>query len=146
MKIAIGADHKGFSLKEKIKKCLENMDIEYSDFGTNSEESVDYPDYAKLVGENVRDKKSDFGILICQSGIGMSIAANKVKGIRAAYVINEEMAYASRHHNNANILVFGAIIMDNKDICSIIKIFLRETFDGERHLRRINKITKIEQG
>ncbi len=141
MKISIGSDHRGFKIKEKIKKC---DDFEFIDRGTFSEESTDYPDYAKLVADDILQKRADFGILICYTGIGMSISANKIKGIRAAYVIDEEYALLARKHNDANILVLGAKVVENKDLCKIVKLFTEQTFEGGRHLKRIEKISSLE--
>ena len=140
MKISIGSDHKGYALKEKIKKCFTGSEAEFLDKGAFSDESVDYPDYAKLVSEDVLDKKCDFGILICESGIGMSIAANKFKGILAAYVINEKTAISARRHNNANVLVLGSAVINHEDACRIVEAFAKEKFEGGRHEKRINKI------
>ncbi|HAV91622.1 TPA: ribose 5-phosphate isomerase B, partial [candidate division WOR-3 bacterium] len=133
MIISIASDHKGFILKEKIKKCFSEDTIQFIDRGTFSEESVDYPDYAALVSDDVINKRCSFGILICESGIGMSIAANKHKGILAAYVINEKTASSARRHNNANILVLGAAIINQDDACKIVETFSRENFEGGRH-------------
>uniref|UniRef100_A0A7C3J5I4 Ribose 5-phosphate isomerase B n=1 Tax=candidate division WOR-3 bacterium TaxID=2052148 RepID=A0A7C3J5I4_UNCW3 len=141
MKVSIGSDHRGFKVKEEIKKCL---GFEFIDRGTFSEESTDYPDYAKLVADDVLQNRADFGILICYSGIGMSIAANKIKGIRAAYVIDEEFASLAKKHNNANILVLGAKVVEGKDLCKIVKVFSEEKFEGGRHQKRIDKICSFE--
>ncbi|MEO0233699.1 MAG: ribose 5-phosphate isomerase B [candidate division WOR-3 bacterium] len=141
MKISIGSDHRGFKVKEEIKKCTE---FEFIDRGTFSEESVDYPDYVKAVAQDVLEKRVDFGILICYSGIGMSIAANKIKGIRAAYVIDQEFASLARKHNDANILVLGAKVIEGKDLCKIVKVFAEEKFEGGRHQKRLDKICSFE--
>ncbi|PIP14009.1 MAG: ribose 5-phosphate isomerase B [bacterium (Candidatus Stahlbacteria) CG23_combo_of_CG06-09_8_20_14_all_34_7] len=140
MKISIGSDHKGFILKEKIKKCFSADKIKFEDHGAFSEESVDYPDYVSLVADDVINKKCDFGILICESGIGMSIAANKHKGIFAAYVINEKTASSAKRHNNANVLVLGSAIVNHDNVCEIVETFAKEKFEGGRHKRRIRKI------
>jgi ribose 5-phosphate isomerase B len=145
MKISIGSDHAGFELKEKIKKYLQELGHEYEDFGTNSNESVDYPDFALKVAESVARKKCDRGILICGSGLGMSMAANKVPGIRAALCSNSEMARLSREHNDANVLTIGARLMDENTAKEIVRVWLTTKFEGNRHLRRINKISEIEQ-
>ncbi|HAF07339.1 MAG: Ribose-5-phosphate isomerase [candidate division TA06 bacterium 32_111] len=142
MKVSIGSDHRGFKVKEEIKKC---SGFEFIDRGTFSEESTDYPDYAKLVADDVLQNRVDFGILICYSGIGMSIAANKIKGIRAAYVIDEEFASLAKKHNNANILVLGAKVVEGKDLCKIVKVFSAEQFEGGRHQKRIDKICSLEK-
>jgi len=145
MKIAIGSDHAGFKLKEKIKKFLKDLDHEYKDFGTDSEESVDYPDYALRVAECVTKKECDRGILICGSGIGMCISANKVPGIRAALCHNVEMARLSREHNDANVLTMGARLIDEATAKEIVKVWLKTDFLGERHLKRVNKMKDIER-
>ncbi len=144
MKVSLGADHKGYTMKEEVKKCLDSLGIEYIDNGTFSEESVDYPDYAFKVGRDINEGRAQTGIVICQTGIGMSIAANKVKNIRAAYVINSETASAARHHNNANVMALGAAIIDKNELCSIVKTFITEEFDGGRHERRIDKISACD--
>jgi len=144
MKIAIGSDHAGFRLKEIIKNYLLNEGIEVSDFGTHTEESVDYPDYAIKVAERVAKGEFDFGILICGTGIGMSITANKVKGIRAALCNDLFTAHASREHNNANILCMGGRVVGDEVAKEIVKTFLSSTFQGGRHLRRITKISDYE--
>lgn len=143
MIVSIAADHKGYLLKDKIMKCLKDSGIEYIDNGTNSGESVDYPDYALRVGRDIREGKAQLGILICDTGIGMSIAANKLRGIRAAYVIDERTASSSKHHNNANVMALGSSIVDHEKICSIVSIFLSEQFDGERHERRVKKLEEL---
>ncbi len=140
MNISIGFDHKGFLLKKQIIECLEEMNIDYIDRGTFSDESVDYPDYSAMVTDDIINGKADYGILVCNTGIGMSIAANKVKDIRAAYVINESTAESSRKHNNANVLVMGLITVDREALCSIIQKFITADFEGGRHKRRIEKI------
>jgi glycine hydroxymethyltransferase len=138
--IAVAADHGGFELKELIKDYLKQLGVGITDFGTNSNESTDYPDYAHLVSRAVADRKSDFGILVCTSGVGMSIAANKVPGIRAALVWNEDMASLVRQHNNANVLCLGSHGMDAETARRIVENFLAAEFEGGRHERRVNKI------
>ena len=145
MKIAIASDHAGFELKEKIKKLLEELEYEYEDFGTDSEESVDYPDYALKVAEAVAKKECDMGILICGSGIGMCMSANKVPGVRAALCSTVEMARLSREHNDANVLTMGARLIDEATAKEIVKVWLKTEFLGERHLRRVNKMKDIER-
>jgi ribose 5-phosphate isomerase B len=145
MKIAIGSDHAGFELKEKIKKYLDELGYKYKDFGTDSNESVDYPDYASKVAEGVAKKEYDRGILICGSGIGMCMTANKIPGIRAALCHNIETAKLSREHNDANVLTFGARMIDENTAKDIVKVWLKTEFLGDRHLRRINKIKDIEK-
>ena len=134
MKIAIGSDHAGFELKEKIKKYLEELGYKFKDFGTDSNESVDYPDYALKVAESVAKKEYDRGILICGSGIGMCMTANKVSGIRAALCHDVETAKLSREHNDANILTFGSRIIDENTAKDMVKVWLETEFLGDRHL------------
>ena len=145
MKIAIGADHAGFELKEKIKARLEQQGLEVEDEGTGSTDSVDYPDFARKVGESVAGKKADLGVLVCGSGIGMAIAANKVPGIRAANVSTEYEAEKSREHNDANVVTVGARILDEQKAFSIVDTFLRTPFAGGRHQQRVDKIAAIER-
>jgi ribose 5-phosphate isomerase B len=145
MKIAIASDHAGFELKEKLKKFLESLNYQYKDFGTNNNESVDYPDYALKVAESVSKKEYDRGILICGSGIGMSMVANKIPGIRAALCYNTETAKMSREHNDANVLTIGARMTDGKIAKDIVRIWLKTGFLGERHSRRVKKIEEIEK-
>ena len=145
MKIAIGADHGGYKLKEEIKKYLEEKEIECLDFGTNSEERVDYPVIAKKVCNSVQEKEADFGIVICKTGYGMSIVANKFKGIRCATCYNEESAKFAKLHNNVNVLALGAeYISTNEAICILRMIFATE-FEGGRHNERLNMIKEIEK-
>jgi ribose 5-phosphate isomerase B len=145
MRIAIASDHAGFELKEKIKKYLEELGFKYKDFGTDSIESVDYPDYALKVAESVTKKEYDRGILICSSGIGMCMVANKIPGVRAALCHNVETARLSREHNDANILTFGARMIDENTAKEMVKVWLKTEFLGDRHLRRVNKIKDIEK-
>lgn len=145
MKIAIGADHGGYKLKEEIKKYLTDKEIEYVDFGTNSEERVDYPVIAKNVCKSVQEKQADFGIIICKTGYGMSIVANKFKGIRCAACYNEESAKFAKLHNNINVLALGAeYVSVNEAICILRMIFATE-FEGGRHNERLNMIKEIEK-
>lgn len=142
--VAIGSDHGGYKLKEEIKKYLEEKEIEYEDCGTFSEESVDYPEIAKAVATEIQNKQCDKGILICRSGIGMSIVANKFKGIRCAKCDNEEEAKFSRMHNDSNVLTLGAdYITVNEAIC-ILRMWLATEFEGGRHVERIKIIEEIE--
>jgi len=145
MKIAIGADHAGFELKEKIKQRLALQGINVQDEGTVSDESVDYPDFARKVGEDVANRKADLGVLVCGSGIGMSIAANKVPGVRAAHVTTEYEAQMSREHNDANVLAIGSRILKDDEAFAIVDKWLRTPFAGGRHQRRVDKITEIER-
>jgi len=138
MKIAIGSDHGGFELKEKVVKFLMENKYEILDLGCNSSDSVDYPKYGKLVGEAVVEKKADKGILICGTGIGISIAANKVKGIRAALCTNTTMARLTREHNDANVLAMGGRIVGDVLALEMVEIFLNTEFEGGRHQKRID--------
>lgn len=145
MKIAIACDHAGLEMKEHLMDYLNQKKIEFKDFGTDSAESCDYPDFAKAVAKNVAGKKADYGILICGTGIGMSMAANKVKGIRAATVHNEFTAQAAKEHNNANIICLGARVLDKHKAEKILDSFfsakfLGNTKEGKRHKRRVEKI------
>jgi len=143
VRIAIGCDHRGRNLKQLVIKLLAEAEHDYDDFGTNSDEPVDYPDIAKEVGEAVASSQYDYGILICGTGIGMSIAANKVRGIRAALCHNTFGASRARQHNNANILCLSEEEgMDS--VPEIVKTFLTTEFKGDRHQRRVDKITEIE--
>ncbi|MFB3812582.1 MAG: ribose 5-phosphate isomerase B [Terriglobales bacterium] len=145
MKIAIGADHAGFELKEKIKQRLQQQGVQVDDQGTISTDSVDYPDFARKVGEEVARKQADLGILVCGSGIGMAIAANKVPGVRAANVSTELEAQLSREHNDANVLALGARILDEPAALKIVDKWLHTPFAGGRHQRRVEKIADIER-
>lgn len=142
MKLAIASDHAGFTLKEELKKAL--PEHTFVDFGTNSEASMDYPDTGFPAAKAVADGSCDLGILICGSGIGMSITANKVSGIRAALCGTTDVAKLSRMHNNANILVLGARFTAFHYALEICKVWLSTPFEGERHQTRIDKIKKIE--
>jgi len=144
MKIALGADHAGFELKEKIKQHLVDRGIAVDDRGTHSTESVDYPDFAQAVGEEVAQKYADWGILVCGSGIGMSMAANKVPGIRAANVTSEVEAQLSREHNDANVLAVGARLLNEEKALKIVDRWLSTAFAGGRHERRVEKMAAIE--
>lgn len=145
MKIALGADHGGYQLKEAIGKYLKENNYEVKDFGTYSNESCDYADYSLKVAEAVAAKEYDFGILICGTGIGISIAANKVPGIRAALCSDTFSAHATREHNDANILALGQRVVGEGLALDIVKTFLNSKFEGDRHVRRIEKITAIEK-
>ncbi|MFH5881575.1 MAG: ribose 5-phosphate isomerase B [Candidatus Izemoplasmataceae bacterium] len=141
MKVAIGADHGGFDLKEKIVKYLEDHSIEYEDFGTHSSESCDYNDIAKEVATAVSKQNADRGILICGTGIGMSIQANKVEGVRAAHVHDLFSAKATRLHNDSNVLTMGGRIIGDEVALAIVNIWLNTEFSNEeRHQRRVRKI------
>ncbi len=144
-RIALGADHAGYRVKETIKKFLEEAGYRVDDLGTSSEESVDYPDYGRAVGERVARGESDLGILACGTGIGISIAANKVPGIRAAVAHDAMTARAAREHNDANVLAVGGRVVTDSQAIEIVRDFLAAQFAGGRHQRRIDKITDIEQ-
>jgi ribose 5-phosphate isomerase B len=145
MKIAIGADHRGFKFKESLIKFLDSKSYRVFDKGASNEESSDYPDYAKAVGESVASGESDFGILACGSGMGVMIAANKVKGVRAILPCSEKMAEMGRKHNNANVICFNADDIKLDTAQKYIETFLMTDFDGgERHARRVKKISEIE--
>lgn len=144
--IALGADHGGVKLKEAIIAYLKSENIEFEDFGTFNEDSIDYAPIAAKVAHFVADGKAEKGILCCGTGIGMSIAANKVKGIRAAVCSNAYCAEITRHHNNSNILCLGGRVIDEKQAVEFSKLFLDTEFDGGRHQRRIDEISAIERG
>ncbi|MBI3500515.1 MAG: ribose 5-phosphate isomerase B [Bacteroidetes bacterium] len=140
MKIAIGADHAGFSLKEILKKYLVGKGIEVKDFGTHSEQSVDYPDFAHPVADAVEKKEFDFGMLMCGSANGVTMAANKHAGIRAALCWNSEIAKLSRQHNDANILTLPARFIEEAEAKKCVDVFLSTSFEGGRHEGRVKKI------
>ena len=142
--IALGADHAGYVLKEALKGWLINHGYQVLDLGTHSTESVDYPDYAGLVGESVADHKVERGLLICGTGIGMSIAANKVPGVRAALCADLYTARMSREHNDANVLVLGGRLMGADMAADILQAWLETAFAGGRHGRRVEKIADVE--
>lgn len=146
MKIGIGADHRGYKTKEFLKKYLKARGYGIKDFGTESEESCDYPDIAFPLASAVSKRRIARGILICSTGIGMSITANKVKGAYAALCMNADMAKLSRKHNNANILALGETFLSKALIKKIVDAWLSEGFEGGRHRRRFNKIKKGELG
>jgi ribose 5-phosphate isomerase B len=145
MKIALAADHAGYEEKEKVKKTLEELGVEYEDMGTYSCDSVDYPDYARKVGEAVARGDAEQGLLVCGSGTGMAIAANKVPGVRAAVAWNEEIARLAREHNNANVLSLAARFTPVQEMDKILRAWFGAHFDGGRHERRVEKITEIEK-
>lgn len=136
--IAIGSDHAGWEIKEKIIKYLEDLGHKVYDTGTNSLDSCDYPVYAKAVAQKVANKEAEFGILVCGTGLGMSMAANKVAGVRAACVENTFSARATRAHNNANVLCLGARVLGESIIFDIIENWLNTPFEGGRHQKRID--------
>ena len=139
-KVCIGSDHAGYNLKEIIKNFLITKNISIFDLGPMNENSVDYPDYAKKVSNRVKSNNSDVGILICGSGTGMAISANKIKGIRAAVCYNLKSTRLSRLHNNANIIALGSRFIKKKMALKLVSIFLETKFEGGRHLRRVKKI------
>jgi ribose 5-phosphate isomerase B len=144
MKIAIGADHGGFLLKNQVRDRLIASGHEVRDFGTNSSDSTDYPDYAGPVAHAVANGEFERGILVCGSGVGMSIAANKVHGIRAALGVSPEQVALIRQHNNANILTLGERFIQEPAAEELVKIFLETPFEGGRHERRVEKIAELE--
>ena len=144
MKIGIGSDHGGFELKEHIKDYFEKEGIDYLDYGTNSLDSVDYPDYGRKLAEGVLSGEVDKGIAICGTGIGISIACNKVKGIRCALCGDTYSARMSVEHNNANIMALGGRVIGKDLAIEIVSIWLKSQFQGGRHERRVNKISDIE--
>ena len=145
MKVSIGSDHAGFQLKEYLRVELENRGYSMVDCGTDSETSVDYPDFARLVCEKVINGEVPFGIVICSTGIGVSIAANKMRGIRAALCHTEFSAYMARQHNDANVLALGGSVLGKGLALAIAETFLAEPFSREeRHVRRVKKLTSLE--
>jgi RpiB/LacA/LacB family sugar-phosphate isomerase len=145
MKIAIAADHAGFILKEKLREKLQQSGHEIVDFGTTSTQSTDYPDYAAAVGRDVASGNSERGLLVCSTGVGMSIAANKVPGIRAALAINDEEVRLVRSHNDANVLAIWSRFVDETDAERFVEIFLDTPFEGGRHQRRLQKVAELEK-
>ena len=146
MRIALSSDHAGVELKALIIRELDDREFDYHDFGPSTDSPVDYPDYAARVAESVSSGQFDRGILICGTGVGMAIAANKVPGIRAAQVTNSDGARLSREHNNANVLTLGARTTPVIEALKIVDAFLETPFSGGRHQRRIDKIMALEQG
>ncbi|MEZ5319993.1 MAG: ribose 5-phosphate isomerase B [Vicinamibacterales bacterium] len=144
MRIALGADHAGVALKADIKQLLDERGVSYTDFGTDSTDSVDYPDYAATVAREVAAGRFDRGILFCGSGIGMAIAANKIHGIRAASIMDEESARLSREHNDANVLSLGERLTAPDVARRIVTTFLDTAFAGGRHQRRVDKISGLD--
>lgn len=145
MKIAIASDHAGFEEKERLKPLLDELGIQFEDLGTVSAESVDYPDYARKVGEEVARGNVEQGLLVCGSGTGMAIAANKVPGVRAAVAWNEDIARLAREHNDANVLSLAARYTPFDDLKKIVRAWFAAKFDGGRHARRVEKIREIER-
>jgi ribose 5-phosphate isomerase B len=145
MKIAIAADHAGFVLKEKLRQTLAEQGHEVTDFGPASAESCDYPDYASPVGREVAAGRADRGILVCSTGIGMAMAANKIAGVRAAPAVSEDEVRLTREHNDANVLTLGARYFDEEQASHLTRIFLDTDFAGGRHARRVAKIAQLEE-
>ena len=145
MKIALASDHAGYVEKERLKPLLTDLGLEVEDLGTVSEESVDYPDYAALVAERVARGEASQGVLVCGSGTGMAIAANKVQGVRAAVAWSEETARLARQHNDANVLALGARTTPPEEIPKIVRAWFSTAFDGGRHGGRVEKIKELEK-
>ena len=145
LKIALAADHAGYDEKEKIKATLDSLGIEYVDMGTASTDSVDYPDYAAKVGHAVAAGEFEQGLLVCGSGTGMAIAANKIKGVRAAVAWSPDIARLAREHNDANVLALPARFMSDQDAGEVIKAWFAASFEGGRHAKRVEKITELEK-
>ena len=143
--IVIGSDHGGLALKTTLNSYLKRRGFEVTDAGTNSDASVDYPDFGLKVAETVISGEAELGILICGTGIGMSIAANKIPGIRAALVTDVFMARMAKEHNNANVLVLGGRVLDEQKACDLVGAWLDATFEGGRHQERLDKITALEK-
>ncbi len=143
--IIIGSDHGGLNLKSALNSYLSRRGIQVTDAGTNDDSSVDYPDFGQKVAEAVIAGQAELGILICGTGIGMSIAANKIPGIRAALVTDVFMARMAKEHNNANILVLGGRVLDEQKACDLVGAWLDASFEGGRHQGRLDKITALEQ-
>lgn len=146
MKVALASDHAGFAQKERLKPLLTDLGVDFEDLGPTSEESVDYPDYAKKVADEVARGHVEQGVLVCGSGTGMAISANKVPGIRAAVAWSEETARLARQHNDANVLAIGARTTSPDDIPKILRAWFSTDFEGGRHASRVQKITQIENG
>ncbi len=144
-KIALGSDHAGFKLKEHIKKYLLSLKYEVIDFGTDSEDPVDYPYFIIKAAEHVSVKEADFGIVFGGSGNGEAMAANKVKGIRCALCWNDETARLAREHNNSNMISIGERLINNEDAARIVGVWLNSKFDGGRHLKRVELISEYEK-
>src|SRR6266404_6693284 len=145
MKIALASDHAGFAEKERLKPLLIDFGLQFEDLGTVSEASVDYPDYARKVAEEVAGGRVDQGLLVCGSGTGMAITANKVPGVRAAVAWSEETARLARQHNDANVLAIGARTTPQDDIPKIVKAWFSTNFEGGRHAERVEKIRDVER-
>jgi ribose 5-phosphate isomerase B len=145
MRIAIGSDHRGYSIRDKLRALLTGLGHEVIDLGTNSSDPVDYPDIAVLVGQKVADHEVDRGILVCATGLGMCIAANKIPGIRAAPCLDDLTAEISRRHNDLNVLCLSADHLGKGSVDRMIEVWLNTPFDGGRHARRLDKIHDLEE-
>lgn len=145
MRIALASDHAGYAEKERLKTVLSDLGIEFDDLGTRSEDSVDYPDYARAVAEQVADGRVEQGLLVCGSGTGMAITANKVPGVRAAVAWSEEIARLARQHNDANVLAIGARTTPVDEIPNIVRAWFSTEFEGGRHAARVSKICDVEK-
>jgi len=145
MRIAIASDHAGYAEKERLKELLADLGVEFDDLGTVSEESVDYPDYARKVAEQVAQGHVEQGVLVCGSGTGMAITANKVPGVRAAVAWSEEIARLARQHNDANVLAIGARTTPPDEIPKIVRAWFATKFEGGRHAARVEKISEVER-
>jgi len=146
MKVAVGSDHGGYAAKRKATEVLQELGHEVEDVGTHSEASCDYPDYAIEVALRVGRKEADYGILCCGTGIGMSMAANKVPGVRAAVCHSDFTCEMARRHNDANVLCMGGRVVDDRMVEQLVRRFLHTPFDGGRHTRRVKKITNLDRG
>jgi ribose 5-phosphate isomerase B len=145
MRIALASDHAGYAEKERLKTVLTDLGVEFDDLGTASEASVDYPDYARKVAEQVAEGRVEQGLLVCGSGTGMAITANKVHGVRAAVAWSEEIARLARQHNDANVLAIGARTTPVDEIAKIVRAWFSTEFEGGRHAARVAKISEVEQ-
>lgn len=145
MKLAIASDHGGYQLKEAVTQFLRERKIDFLDLGVGKEESVDYPDFASEVAQRVSSGEVDAGILVCGTGIGMAITANKFKGVRAAVVTDPYTAKMSKEHNNANVIAFGGRVLDEPKALEIVRSWLEAKFEGGRHEKRLKKIEEIEK-
>lgn len=145
MTIGLSADHGGYILKNKVKEYLKNKKYVIKDYGVNSDVSVDYPDYAEKACKAVISKEVDLGMIFCGTGIGISIAANKIKGIRCGLIYDEFSAEMAKKHNNCNVIAMGGRTMNEKDVFKMVDVFLSSKFEGDRHQRRLDKIHNLEK-
>lgn len=146
MTIAIGSDHAGLEMKEKVKTILQQLGYGVLDYGTHEKESVDYPDFGLKVARAVVSGEADRGVAVCWTGNGMTIAANKINGVRATLCLNKDMAFYARSHNDSNVLTLSQKYVDEKELEDILKTWLETEFEGGRHIRRLEKIRKAEEG